>query len=228
MNCPLCDSGETRVLRTIPGGVVSREHFCFSCCCRWWTDQQLRPGSVRARDMLAAGYRQATGSSSELSSSLSLGLISPDSDHTASKLSDAQAREAKLGPEVFTFPVVGDPERPTWAIRQTQDAELKAAFPDLDVPGEYRKAFAWLSANRSKRKTARGMMSFLFRWLGRVQDRGGSGPARQAVPFAVAAEEARKERVVAAKVKRLTDELAPKEERPSPRQEYMRSIGGSK
>lgn len=229
MNCPLCGLGETRVLRTVPGTIVSREHFCFSCCARWWSDQCLREGSVIPRDRLGAGYRHATGSSSELSSSLDQRSVSgsdPDPNPGSPENPNrARTREADLGPEVFTFPVIGDPEAPTWAIRATQDAELKAAFPGVDVPGEYRKVLAWLNANRSKRKTARGMMSFLFRWMERNQNKG-NGPVRAPVPFAVAAEEGRRERLNDARIKRHLEEEKPKAPQLSPRQEHLRSIAG--
>lgn len=125
--------------------------------------------------MLAACYRHDSSSNSERSSSLNQSPISDPDPNPGSpeKPKRARAQVADLGPEVFAFPVVGDPEVPYWSIRQTQDAELKAAFPDLNVPAQYVKARAWLEANRSKRKTARGMMSFLFRWLDRAQNREG-------------------------------------------------------
>lgn len=222
VNCPLCDSGETRVLRTIPGSIVSREHFCFCCCARWWSDQCLRQGSVRPRDRIDTGYQQATGSSTELTSSQGIDLDykpEPESkSHSRSNL--AGARVADLGPIVFEFPVVGNPEEPTWAIRQTQDAELKAAFPDIDLPTQYARAKVWLEANRSKRKTAKGMMTFLFRWMDRTQNRGNSAPSvrPEAVPFQVRAEQARGHRLLEAKVRRVEEELAPKQPTLSPRQ----------
>ena len=35
---------------------------------------------------------------------------------------------------------------------------------------------SWLDANPTKRKTARGIKSFVVRWLSKSQDRGGSSP----------------------------------------------------
>jgi len=136
--------------------------------------------------MLAACYRQDSGSNSERSSSLNQSPISDPDPNPISpeKPKRARAQVADLGPEVFAFPVVGDPDVPYWSIRATQDAELKAAFPDLNVPAQYVKARAWLEANRAKRKTARGMMSFLFRWLDREQNRGGAGASKPAESFA--------------------------------------------
>lgn len=112
----------------------------------------------------------------ELPSSPDLSDLSPDIQSN-----QAGARKSNLGAEVFSFPVVGK-EGPTWAIRETQDAELREAFPDLDVGAEYRKALIWINAN--SRKTARGMMAFLFRWMGTAQNkfRGPSKPAVSAVP----------------------------------------------
>lgn len=45
--------------------------------------------------------------------------------------------------------------------------------------GECRKALAWIGADASRRKTARGMKRFLVGWLGRAQN---SGRARGPVP----------------------------------------------
>jgi hypothetical protein len=54
-------------------------------------------------------------------------------------------------------------------------AEWAAAYPGVDVMAEARKALAWVNANPTKRKTARGMAKFLLGWMSRQQDRGGNG-----------------------------------------------------
>lgn len=52
--------------------------------------------------------------------------------------------------------------------------------------------------------------------------------SRQAVPIAVAQEEARRQRITDERLRRITEELKPREQRPSPRQEYIASVGGGK
>lgn len=49
--------------------------------------------------------------------------------------------------------------------------EMQAAYPALDIKGELAKMRAWLIANPTNRKTARGIMRFVNNWLSRGQDR---------------------------------------------------------
>jgi hypothetical protein len=104
-------------------------------------------------------------------------------------------------PVVLIFPVVGDPKVTDWGLTKSVLSELEKAFPGVDVRGQCEKARVWLNANPTRRKTARGMYQFLFSWVERVQNRGGSGPvaingtpANGVKPWVAAerAEEARK------------------------------------
>lgn len=81
------------------------------------------------------------------------------------------------GPPVLTFPTDGKIKE--WGLTEDYLAEMRDAYPSVDVLAECRKALAWVNANPSRRKTARGMKSFLLAWMGRCQDRSG-GPARPA------------------------------------------------
>ncbi|GIV52555.1 MAG: hypothetical protein KatS3mg038_3076 [Candidatus Kapaibacterium sp.] len=47
---------------------------------------------------------------------------------------------------------------------------LTTAYPAIDVAAEVRKAWCWLAANPSRRKTARGMSRFLANWMARAVD----------------------------------------------------------
>lgn len=73
-------------------------------------------------------------------------------------------------PTVLTFPTDGNPK--SWDLTEAVVAELAAAYPSLDVLAEARKALAWVQADASRKKTARGMRRFLTGWLGRAQDSG--------------------------------------------------------
>jgi hypothetical protein len=69
---------------------------------------------------------------------------------------------------------------PEWCLRKPQVDEWQAAYPNLDVLAECRKALTWLNANPGRRKTVRGMPTFLVGWCNRAVDRRGgahSGPA---------------------------------------------------
>jgi hypothetical protein len=139
----------------------------------------------------------------------------------------AGARKSDFGAKVFTFPTVGK-DGQWWSICETQDAELRAAFPHLNISHQYTKALVWLNANPAKRKTPRGMYSFLFRWMERAQNSGKDGAPSKAVPFAVAAEAGRASRALETRAKRWQAELSPGPKPPDPREEYTRSIGGEK
>ncbi len=73
------------------------------------------------------------------------------------------------------FPVVGRGLK-TWLLTVAYVAELSGDYPNLDVPQQCRSARAWALANPSKRKTAKGMPTFLVNWMNRaVRDRQSSG-----------------------------------------------------
>jgi len=73
----------------------------------------------------------------------------------------------------FTFPTRGKGGS-TWALPAPKLAEYREAYPDLDVPGELRKAVQWCRDNPTRRKTAgRGMLAFLTAWLNRATNRPG-------------------------------------------------------
>lgn len=79
----------------------------------------------------------------------------------------AESRE----PAVLEFPCDGTPR--AWWLTESQIAEWRELFPSLDVLAECRAALAWVLADSTRRKTARGMQRFLAGWLGRAQNRGG-------------------------------------------------------
>lgn len=68
----------------------------------------------------------------------------------------------------FQFPVVGKTK--VWFAPKARDTEWRTCFTGIDVTVEYRKAYAWLQANPTKRKTPRGMSHFLYGWLERAQN----------------------------------------------------------
>ena len=72
--------------------------------------------------------------------------------------------------------------------------EMQALYPAVDVMQELRTMKAWCINNPKKRKTARGIRSFMGTWLAKEQDRGARNagadaePARKPKQFTTAAE----------------------------------------
>lgn len=131
--------------------------------------------------------------SSYVPSSFHLGSFEPQNGSKPTTAAIGAARELTTDPVVLTFPVVGDPQNPEWPLTASKVAELREAFPGLDVGAESRKSLAWLNANPLKRKTARGMSAFLFRWMERAQNSRG-GPSVRPDPGASVADARRRER----------------------------------
>lgn len=73
----------------------------------------------------------------------------------------------------LTYPCNGKVSE--YHLSMAQVNEWSMLYQGLDVAAECKKALAWIGANPSKRKTHRGMPSFLVGWLGRANDRGGRG-----------------------------------------------------
>ena len=69
---------------------------------------------------------------------------------------------------VLAFPTIGAVK--TWPLQALQIERWQALYPTVDVLAECRKALAWIDANPSKRKTAKGMPRFLVHWLNTATD----------------------------------------------------------
>ncbi len=64
-------------------------------------------------------------------------------------------------------------------IYQNQIAEWGTLFPAVDVPQELREMRAWCLAKPRKRKTKRGILTFVTSWLARAQDEESSRGSRE-------------------------------------------------
>lgn len=69
-----------------------------------------------------------------------------------------------------------------WQATSADLADWEAAYPHLDVPGEFRKAKAWISADPGRRKTAGGMKRFIVGWLNRAQNNGQARSSSHSTP----------------------------------------------
>lgn len=58
-----------------------------------------------------------------------------------------------------------------WKPTQTQFDEWSRLYPSVDVIAEFRNMRGWCNANPSRRKTARGITTFVNGWLSRTQNK---------------------------------------------------------
>lgn len=90
----------------------------------------------------------------------------------SSEPGDARSEPTFAEPSLMDFPIVGSQTQKVWSLVESFVAKLRSAHPDADVMAECRKALMWCEANKAKRKTARGMESFLVRWFLNAANRG--------------------------------------------------------
>ncbi len=62
---------------------------------------------------------------------------------------------------------------PQWSMPLAMYEQLQIAYPAVPVDAELRKVKAWLAANPTKKKTAKGMPRFINSWFSRAQDDAG-------------------------------------------------------
>ena len=106
------------------------------------------------------------------------GFLIPDSlipDYSEAKASCAKPQSDLTPTAAITLPLINKKEH---EISVDRVAELMAAYPAVDVMQQLRNMRQWCIANASNRKTARGIESFVVRWLCKEQDKG----HRQSLP----------------------------------------------
>jgi hypothetical protein len=72
-------------------------------------------------------------------------------------------------PLVLTFPTIGV-DGTEWYLNQGQVDQWAELYDGVNVLEECKKAWSWISADKQRRKTKRGMLKFLVAWLNRVTD----------------------------------------------------------
>lgn len=76
-------------------------------------------------------------------------------------------------PVFLTYPTVGEIKE--WPLRESKVREYETTFPGMDARAELRRARQWCVDTPARRKTAGGMLRFLFGWLERKQNDGRGG-----------------------------------------------------
>jgi hypothetical protein len=119
--------------------------------------------------------RQTTGkkpSDPPVSCLLSLGpdLLSLGPDLLSREVGGEPSKPASPPAPVLTFPTTGAAK--SWGLTAALLTELQSAYEHVDILAEARKALVWVNANPGKKKTAKGMASFLVSWLNNGVRRG--------------------------------------------------------
>jgi uncharacterized protein YdaU (DUF1376 family) len=127
--------------------------------------------------------------------------VQPDAGHPVSEIRDPESEDRKsktenqvvgaeasatgrsapapAGVSLLEFSTRGKTR--TWSFTEPHLAQLHEAFPDLDIVATVKKAKAWIASNPARTPTAKGMSSFLYRWIAREQD-GRPGKANTTAP----------------------------------------------
>lgn len=91
---------------------------------------------------------------------------------------------------VITLPLNDGTEYP---VTEEQCQEWAGLYPAVDAIQQLREMRGWLLSNPTKRKTRRGILIFVTRWLGREQDKGCVKKNQGTESFAELAERLRRE-----------------------------------
>ena len=101
-------------------------------------------------------------------------IYTRQNDTSISKSTSKSTTEDKSAePQIASPPVITIPlnDNSDFIVDEKQFKEWVDLFPAVDVKQELRNAKAWCLANPSRRKTKRGVKSFLTGWLTRTQDK---------------------------------------------------------
>jgi len=97
----------------------------------------------------------------------------PDSPSTSSEPEKNASEPMLKNDDVFIeIPLVGKKDE-THPVTKNDIAEYEQLYPAVDVRQELRNMKGWCDANPTRRKTKRGVRSFINTWLSKAQDRGG-------------------------------------------------------
>ena len=99
----------------------------------------------------------------------------PESNPNPNPESESNPKEGGGEPQAASPPVVSIPlnDGTEYPVSQEQCQEWAGVYPAVDVIQQLREMREWCLNNPAKRKTAKGVRSFITRWLAKEQDRGG-------------------------------------------------------
>ena len=99
----------------------------------------------------------------------------PESESNPNPESESNPKEGGGEPQTASPPVVSIllNDGTEYPVSQEQCQEWAGVYPAVDVIQQLREMREWCLNNPAKRKTAKGVRSFITRWLAEEQDRGG-------------------------------------------------------
>jgi hypothetical protein len=97
---------------------------------------------------------------------------------------DSTPTSSTATPAVATIPLVDKTE---FVVTQPMVDEWAQTFPAVDVVAALRRMRTWCTANPAQKKTARGVQSFVVRWLSKEQDSGPRGRSTAQVDSGIGA-----------------------------------------
>lgn len=106
---------------------------------------------------------------SEMDTEVRLGKDSIGKDSKGKDIDSSELAEPSTEPPVITL-ILND--KSEYGISQSKIDEYKELYPAVDVMQELRNMKGWCINNATKRKTRRGINSFINRWLMKEQDKG--------------------------------------------------------
>ena len=104
----------------------------------------------------------------------------PESESNPNPESESNPKEVGGEPQTASPPVVSIPlnDGTEYPVSQEQCQEWAGVYPAVDVIQQLREMREWCLNNPAKRKTAKGVRSFITRWLAKEQDPRGLRNAR--------------------------------------------------
>lgn len=146
----------------------------------WNTNNQLRKDrhkpSIYAELLvkIADGNQVATDwqpSGNQMATQYSIGKDSIDEGSIVEAKASCPEPETASAPPVILLPLNDGTDYP---VSQEQCQEWAGLYPAVDVIQQLRNMKGWLDSNPPRRKTKRGIKSFITSWLAKEQDRGGA------------------------------------------------------
>jgi|GEM_PF-1521548 len=148
--------------------VCSWEEYNASLIANWRNGKKGGRPKIKATEdpLITHGYPINNPSGTD-----KIGLDEIGLDKISSSSEREQSSSSKHGNRtVLAFPTTG--KLKVWNLDQSKLDEYSEAFQGVDVLKECRRAKQWCIDNPQKRKTPRGMASFLSNWIGRAVNRG--------------------------------------------------------
>lgn len=84
---------------------------------------------------------------------------------------DVQTAEVSASAPAFRLPLN---DGSCFDVSAQDVAKWASLYPAVDIEQELRKMIGWSDSHPAKRKTRRGVMAFITRWLAKEQDKGGT------------------------------------------------------